>query len=63
MKYLKVLFHPVTQFNLLIVGFLIFVQGLHINAHYTMSTDVNSYVRAFCKQNLKKCKIIISNFD
>ncbi|AOV61697.1 hypothetical protein BOW91_gp002 [Synechococcus phage S-WAM2] len=63
MKYLKVLLHPVTQFNLLVVGFLILVQGLHTHSHYTMSTDVDSYVHAFCKQNLKECKRIISNFD
>jgi len=63
MKYLKVLLHPVTQFNLLVVGFLILVQGLHTHSHYTMSTDVDSYVHAFCKQNLKECERIISNFD
>ena len=59
----KILSSPVTQFNLLVVGFLILVQGLHTHAHYTMSTDANSYVHAFCKKNLKECKRIISNFD
>ena len=59
----KILSSPVTQFNLLVVGFLILVQGLHTHAHYTMSTDANSYVHAFCKKNLKECKRIISNLE
>jgi len=53
----------VTQFNLLVVGFLIVVQGLHTHAHYTMSLDADSYVHNFCKKNLEKCERIISNFD
>jgi len=28
-----------------------------------MSTDTNSYVRNFCKQNLKECERIISDLD
>ena len=63
MKYLKVLLHPVTQFNLLVVGFLIAIQGLHLHAHYNMDFDVESYVRNFCKKNLEKCERIISDFD
>jgi len=59
MKYLKVLLHPVTQFNLLVVGFLILIQGLHLHAHHTMDLDVESYVRNFCKKNLEKCESII----
>ena len=63
MKYLKVLLHPVTQFNLLVVGFLAAIELIHTHAHYTMSTDANSYVHAFCKQNLKECERIISNLE
>ena len=63
MKYLKVLLHPVTQFNLLVVGFLIIIQGLHTHAHYTMSVDADSYVHNFCKKNLKECERIISDLD
>ncbi|ABA47140.1 gp169 [Synechococcus phage syn9] len=62
-KTLKILLHPVTQFNLLIVGFLIVIQGLHLQAHYTMDIDVESYVTAFCKKNIEKCEGIISDFD
>ncbi|AMO43017.1 hypothetical protein R1080702_002 [Cyanophage S-RIM32] len=39
------------------------IEVIHTHAHYTMSTDTNSYVRAFCKQNLKECKRIISNLE
>jgi uncharacterized membrane protein len=60
---LKVLGHPVTQFNLLVVGFLFIIQSMHTHAHYTMSLDADSYVRNFCKKNLEKCERIISNFD
>ena len=63
MKYLKVLLHPVTQFNLLVVGFLILVQGLHTHAHYTMSVDTDSYVHNYCKKNLEKCKRLVSNLE
>lgn len=52
-----------TQFNLLVVGFLIAIQGLHLHAHYTMDMDADSYVRNFCKKNLEKCERIISDFD
>jgi len=49
----EILLHPVTKFNLLVVGFLI----------GTMGMDVESYVRNFCKKNLEKCERIISDFD
>jgi len=47
----KILKHPVTQFNLIIVGFLIVVQGLHTYAHYQMDRDVDSYVHNFLRKN------------
>jgi len=39
------------------------IELVHTHAHYTMSTDANSYVHAFCKQNLKECERIISDLD
>ena len=59
----KILSSPVTHFNVLVLGFLILIQGLHLHAHYSMDLDVESYVRGFCKKNLEKCESIISNFD
>ena len=58
MKFLKVLLHPVTQFNLLIIGFLVIIQGMHLHAHHTMRVDVDSYVHRFLKKNPDKCKKI-----
>ena len=54
---------PICHFVALCVGFLAMIELLHTHAHYTMSTDANSYVHAFCKKNLKECKSIISKFD
>jgi hypothetical protein len=59
----KILSSPVTHFNVLVVGFLILIQGLHLHAHYSMDLDVESYVGSFCKKNLEKCKRLVSNFD
>jgi hypothetical protein len=59
----KIFFSPITHFNLLVVGFLILVQGLHTHAHYTMSLDADSYVHNYCKKNLEKCKRLVSKFD
>jgi len=58
---IKILRSPVTHFNLLVVGFLIIVQGMHTHAHHTMSVDTDSYVRGFCKKNLDTCKSIVSD--
>ena len=55
----KILFHPVTQFNLVVVGFLILIQGMHMQAHYTMDIDVDSYVHNFCRKNVEKCQRFI----
>ena len=62
-KIKQILRHPVTHFNVLVVGFLFIIQSMHTHAHYTMSLDADSYVRNFCKKNLEKCERIISNFD
>ena len=62
-KIKQILRHPVTHFNVLVVGFLFIIQSMHTHAHYTMSLDADSYVRNFCKKNLEKCERIISEFD
>ena len=58
----KVLFHPVTLFNLLTVGVLIGIQSIHSHAHYTMEIDADSYVFNFCKKNVEKCKSYIEDY-
>jgi len=48
---LKVLIHPVTTFNLLIVGSLGMIELIHIRAHHTLSTDVHGHVHRALKAN------------
>ena len=62
MKYLKVLLHPVTQINLLLVGFFIVIGLVHNHAHYTMEQDADSYVRQFCKKNQDICASYVSDY-
>jgi hypothetical protein len=54
---------PICHFVALCVGFLAMIEVIHIHAHYTMSTDTDSYVRNFCKQNLKECERIVSELN
>jgi len=51
----KILKHPVTQFNLIIVGSFMLIQLAHTHAHYQMDTDVHGYVHNFCRRNPDKC--------
>jgi len=58
--YLKaLLIHPVTHINLMLVGILIFIGGLHEHTHRAMEVDVHGYVRQFCRENPEKCQRII----
>ena len=57
----KVFLHPVTQFNLLVVGFLVLIQTVHLHAHKTMELDADSYVYNFCRKNVEKCERFIDN--
>jgi len=60
---LKVLSHPVTQFNLILVGTMCLIQGIHLHAHYMMDIDVDSYVTAFCKKTADECERIVNRYD
>ena len=62
MKFLKVLSHPVTLFNGLLIGFLIIIGLAHNYAHYTMEVDADSYVRAFCKKNPDTCQSYLDDY-
>ena len=61
-KILRVLSHPVTLLNGLLVGFLIVVGVVHNHAHYTMEVDADSYVRGFCKKNPDTCQSFIDDY-
>jgi len=58
---MRVVTHPVTLFNGLLVGTLIVIGLLHNHAHYTMEVDADSYVRNWCKKNPDTCESFISN--
>ena len=61
-KLLKVLLHPVTLLNGLLVGFLILVGLAHNHAHYKMEIDADSYVRQWCKKNQDKCESFVEEY-
>ena len=54
---------PICHFIALCVGCLAVIELVHTHAHYTMNTDVNSYVTKFCKKNTEECERIILNLD
>ncbi len=56
-QYLKtMLCHPITHFNMMTVGILIFIGMLHNHAHYSMEVDADSYVLNWCRNNPEKCE-------
>ena len=61
-KILKVLGHPVTLLNGLLVGFLVIVGLAHNHAHYTMEVDADSYVRNWCKKNTAECERFVNDY-
>jgi len=52
---------PVCHFVALCVGFLAAIELVHTHAHYTMSTDSNSYVKNFCRKNPDICESYVSD--
>ncbi len=54
-KYWRALLHPITQINLLIVGFLLLIEIIHTKAHHTYEVDVHGYVHQFIQKNSDAC--------
>ena len=54
-KIMQVLGHPVTLFNLMLVGFLGLIEVIHTRAHYTMEQDVHGHVHQFLRKNPDTC--------
>jgi len=46
----------------MIGGLLLFVGHVHNEAHRTLESDVESYVKKFCTKNKKMCKEYISDY-
>jgi len=58
----KILLSPITHFNLMLVGILIFIGVLHEHTHRTMEHDVHGYVRQFCRANPETCESIVTDY-
>ena len=54
-KIMQVLGHPVTLFNLMLIGFLGLIEVIHTRAHYTMEMDVHGHVYQFLRKNPDIC--------
>ena len=50
-KILKVITHPVTYSNLLIIGSFIMIEFFHTHAHYKMEKDVHGYCYQYHMNN------------
>ena len=48
---LKILFHPVTVFNLLLTGSLGVIEVIHTKAHHTLEQDVHGHVHRALQKN------------
>jgi len=59
----KVLLHPVTTFNLLLVGCIGLIEIVHTRAHHTLESDVHAHVRRVLKQNPELVKSICRDLD
>jgi len=52
---MQVLGHPVTLFNLMLIGFLGLIEVIHTRAHHTLETDVHGHVHQFLRKNPDMC--------
>jgi len=50
-SFTKILGHPVTMFNLALVGMLLLIQVVHTKAHLTLETDVHGHAYRVLKKN------------
>ena len=50
-KILSILVHPVTGFNLCIVGMLLLIQVVHTKSHLDLETDIHGHVHRTLKNN------------
>ena len=54
-KYFKVFTNPLTQINVMILGFLLLVQMIHTKAHHSYEVDVHGWVHQYLRENPDKC--------
>ena len=58
----KILLSPITHFNLMLMGVLIFIGVLHEHTHRAMEVDVHGYVKQYCRANPDTCKSMDSDY-
>jgi fumarate reductase subunit D len=58
-KIIAIISSPVTHFNILVVGFFIFVGSMHNEYHHRMEHDIHGHVRRFCVKNPDTCQKFI----
>jgi len=54
-KYLRAFLNPITQINVMVLGFLILVQMVHTRAHHSYEVDVHGWVHQYIRKNPDKC--------
>ena len=59
---MRFLWHPLTLFNLLLIGTLGFIEFLHVQAHRTYELDVHGHARQFCNKNPETCENFLSDY-
>jgi membrane-bound ClpP family serine protease len=50
-KFLQSISNPAFQLVFILLGLLIFIQGIHTSAHLTMDKDVGGYCTKFVRKN------------
>ena len=56
---MKLILHPLSIILLVMSGFLVFVETIHLRHHQTHETDVHGYVKQFCRRNTEVCEEIL----
>ena len=60
---MKTLQHPLVILLLMMGGFLLLVEIIHMKAHQDYELDVHGYVKQFCRANLELCKEILYEIE
>jgi hypothetical protein len=60
--FMRYLWHPLTIFNLMLIGTLGFIELLHVQAHRTYELDVHGHARQFCRANPETCESFLSDY-
>ena len=56
---MKLITHPFSLIFLMLGGFLLSIEMVHIKSHHDKEVDVHGYVKQYCRKNRKICKSMI----